>query len=116
MNTILRAAVHLGIRHEFEMCKELSLENNGTSFREHRKADQLSDRNHWHQLDQFPRFKVGIDKLYCTVELISVPLPKSMSSPTLCSVWEKWETMLLNPGERNSMVFGQQHFQRIESN
>ena len=29
--------------------------------------------------------------------LLNIPLPKSMSSPTLCSVWEKWETILLNP-------------------
>ena len=25
-----------------------------------------------------------------------MPLPKSMSSLILCSVWEKWETILLN--------------------
>ena len=35
---------------------------------------------------------------YCTVELINIPLPRSVSSPTLCSAWGKWETILLNPG------------------
>ena len=25
-------------------------------------------------------------------------LPRSMSSLTLCSAWEEWETILLNPG------------------
>ena len=27
-----------------------------------------------------------------------MPLPMSMSSLTLCSAWEKWESILLNPG------------------
>ena len=27
-----------------------------------------------------------------------MPLPRSMSSLTLCSAWKKWETILLNPG------------------
>ena len=84
--------------HEFEICIELSLENNRTAFQGNRRADQWSDRNHWHEPHQFPRFKVGIEQAYCTVELINLPLPRSMSSTTLCSVWEKWETILLNPG------------------
>ena len=74
------------------------MENNGTGFQGNRKADQWSDRNHWHKPDQFPRFKVGIDKLFFTVELINIPLPRSISSLALCSAWEKWESMLLNPG------------------
>ena len=49
--------------HEFEIWKELSLENNGTAFQRNSKADQWSDRNLWHKPDHFPRFKVGIDKL-----------------------------------------------------
>ena len=62
MNSTVRAAVHLG-RHEFKICTELSLEDNGTAFQRNRKADQWSDRNHWHKPDQFPRFEVGVDKL-----------------------------------------------------
>ena len=45
------------------ICKELSLKNNRAAFQGNRKADQWSDRNHWHKPEQFPRFKVGIDKL-----------------------------------------------------
>ena len=65
MNTILRAAVHLrkGYDMNFEICEELSLENNGTAFQRIRKADQWSDRNYWHKPDQFPRYGVGIDTL-----------------------------------------------------
>ena len=37
--------------HEFEMCQELSLENNGTAFQGNRKADQWPDRNRWHKPD-----------------------------------------------------------------
>ena len=32
----------------------------------------------------------------------NIPLPKSTSSPILCSVLEKWETILLNPGRSKS--------------
>ena len=45
------------------MCEESSLENSGAAFQGNRKADQWSDRNHWHKPDQFPRFKVDVDKL-----------------------------------------------------
>ena len=38
---------------------------------------------------------------YCTVELINIPLPKPTSSPTLSSVWEKWEIILLRLGRAN---------------
>ena len=32
------------------------------------------------------------------VQLINIPLPKPASSPALYSFWERWETILLNPG------------------
>ena len=83
--------------HEFETCKELSLENNRTASQRNRKADQWSDRNHWHKPDQFPRFEVGIDKLIAQSSLSNIPLPRSTSFPTRCCVWWKWETILLNP-------------------
>ena len=38
--------------------------------------------------------KGGYRQAYCTVELINIPLPKSMSSPILCSVWEKWKNLV----------------------
>ena len=100
MNTTLRAAgsSRKRLRHEFEICKELSLEKIGTAFPGNRKDDQWSGRNHWHKLDQFPRLKVGVDKLIAQWSLSIFRCPKCMSSPTLCSVWEKWETILLNPG------------------
>ena len=65
MNTTLRAAVHLGEDNDMflRFRTELSLESNGTAFQGNRKSDQWSDRNHWHKPDQFPRLKVGIDKL-----------------------------------------------------
>ena len=50
------------------------------------------------------------------LEFINIPLPGSMSSQTLCSVWEKWETILLNPGRIKSNGFRTTILQRIESN
>ena len=35
----------------------------GQLFREEENAGRGSDRNHWHEHEQFPRFEVGIDKL-----------------------------------------------------
>ena len=42
--------------HEFETCKEYFLDFCRTIFRWNTKADQWSDRNHWHKPDSFPRF------------------------------------------------------------
>ena len=99
--------------HEFEMCKELSLENNRTVFQEDRKADQWSDRNHWHERDQFPRFKVVIDKLIAQSSFHC----QSSRLLRLCALLgKKWATILLNPGRANSMALGHQLFQRLESN
>ena len=50
-------------------------------------------------LINFQGFKVVIDKLLAQSELINIPLPKPTFSPTLYSVWERWETILLNPGQ-----------------
>ena len=82
------------------MCHEYHSSSSGSSGKrqKNRKADQWSDRNHLHKPDQFPRFDGGYRQAYCTVELINTPQRKSMPSPTLCSVWGKWETILLNPG------------------
>ena len=48
--------------HEFEICEEF-WKTTRQFFWGTKKPDQWSDRNHWHNPDQFPRFKVGIDKL-----------------------------------------------------
>ena len=65
MNATPKAAVHFGKDYDTNLrfVKNSSLENNRTAFQRNRKADQWSDRNHWHKPDQFPRFEVGIDKL-----------------------------------------------------
>ena len=118
MNTTLRAAVHLGKDYEANLgfFKDLSLENNRTAFQGNRKADQWSDRNHWHNPDQFPRFKVGINNL---IAQSSKPICHCQG---LCLLWlcallgkiGKQSCWILE--EANSMVFGQRLIQRIESN
>ena len=51
------------------------------------------------------------------VRLIRSPTPKPTSSPTLRSVWEKWEMILLfQPGRAKVMVLGNQSLQGSESN
>ena len=89
--------------HAFEICKELSQEKNGTAFQGNRKATAIS-------------LKVGIDKHICTVELFNIPLPKSMCSPTLCSAWGKWETVMLDPERSKFNGIRTTIFLRIESN
>ena len=103
MNTTLRAAVHLGKDCDINLrvVKNYLLENNGTAFQRNRKADQWSDRGHWHKPNQFPRFEVGIDKLIPQSSL-SVFHCQSLCLLRLCALWEKWETILLNPGRSKS--------------
>ena len=74
MNTTLRAAVHLG--------KENDMNSRFVKNHLWKTAGQLSTETE--------------------NELINIPLPRSMSSPTLCSVWEKWETILFIPGRSKS--------------
>ena len=56
MNTTLRAAVHLGKDYDTNMrfVENYLWKTTGQLFRE-TKADQWSNRNHWHKHDQFPR-------------------------------------------------------------
>ena len=53
MNTTLRAAVHLGKDYDANLryVKNHLWKTAGQLFREHSKACQWSDRNHWHKLD-----------------------------------------------------------------
>ena len=40
-----------------------------------------------------------VQRFYVDVaRLTRSPTPKPTSSPTLCSVWDKWEMILLQPG------------------
>ena len=80
---------------EFTLREESSLEQCGTVVQWKWETDQWTKRNHWCKHQRFPRCCVDVDKL---VELISSPTPKPTATPTLCSVWEKWEMILLRPG------------------
>ena len=59
-----RAAVHLGkdCATNLRCVKNYQWQTTGQLFRETEKADQWSDRNHWHK-PEVPRFKAGIGKL-----------------------------------------------------
>ena len=46
-----------------------------------------------------PEMPRGCRQAYCAAELIESPTPKPTSSPTLCSVWWKWEMILLRLGK-----------------
>ena len=67
MNTTLQPAVHLGKDHEVNLrfVKNNHWRTTGqlAAFQGNRKVGQWSDRNHWYKPDQFPMFKVGVDKL-----------------------------------------------------
>ena len=42
-----------------------------------------------------------------------MPLPRSMSSLTLCCAWEKWETILLNPGKQIEWYSDNDYFSEL---
>ena len=117
MNTTLRAAFHLGKDYDKNLrFVKNSLDNNRTSVQGNRKANQWSDRNHWHKLDQFPRFKVGIDKLIAQSSF-SMCHCQSLCLLRLCALLGKigrQSNWMLE--EASSMVFRQRLLQRIESN
>ena len=117
MNTTLRAAVHLGKNwHEVKICKELSLKNNRTAFQRNRKADEWSDRNHWHKPDPFPRFEVGIDKHIAQPSLSKCHC-QSIRLLRLCDLLgENGTRSFWVLEEANSLVFRKRLPQRIESN
>ena len=100
---------------EFLICEENSLENCGTAFQRNRKAGQRSDRNLWHKHDCFPRFDVDVDRLIAQSSL-SIFHCQSLRLLRFCILFGKdvrrpyW---ILE--EQNSMEFGQQLFQGIES-
>ena len=79
--------------HEFEMLWRIIFGKQRDSFSEKQKS--------WSVVIQEPlawawlisKNGGGCRQASCTVELINIP-----SSPTLYSVWERWETILLNPG------------------
>ena len=79
-------------------------------FKKNRKVDQLSDRNNWHQLDQFPKFEMGIDIAQSSFSFSTAKVHVFCDS-VLClgkkgnNPVESWKK------KQNSMVFGQQLFQ-----
>ena len=97
------------------ICKELFLENNGAASQRTEKLicgqTEITDISlmNFQDLGSYRQ-------ACCTVELIYIPLSKSVSSPILYFVWQRWETILLNPEKSNSMIFENNLFQRIESN
>ena len=114
MNTTLRATIHLGNDYDTNLrFAKNSLENNRTASQGNGKADQWSDRNHWHKPDQLPRFNVGIDKLIAQSSL-SIFHCQSLRLLRFCTLFGKdgrqsWK----NSGRRISMVFSKRLFQRI---
>ena len=99
MNTTLQAAVHLGKDYDMNLrfVKNYLWKTTGQLFRETEKLISGQTETTGKSLINFQDSR-WYRQAYCTVELINIPLPRSTSSPILCSAWEKWETILLNPG------------------
>ena len=100
MNTTLRAAVHLGQDYEVNLTyvKNHLWNTAGQLFRKTEQLVRGQTETSGKSMINFQRFDVGIDKLLAQSSLSVLLTPKPMSSPTLYSVWERWETILLNPG------------------
>ena len=101
MDTTLRAAVHLGKDSDTNLrfVKNYLWKSTGQLFRETEKLISGQTEITGISLINFQDLR-WYRHVYCTVELINMPLPKSMFSPTLRSAWGKWVTILLNPGRR----------------
>ena len=86
MNTTHRAAVHLGKYYDMNLrfVKNHFWETAG-AFQGNRRADQWSDRNHWHKLDQFPRMEVDVDMLIAqsTLSIFHCQSPRLLRFRTL---------------------------------
>ena len=99
MNTTLRAAVHLGKDYDTNLrfVKNYLWKTTGQLVRE---TEKLISGQTETTGKSWSIFKIwgGYRQAYCAVELVNNSLPKSMHSPILYSVWERWETILLNPG------------------
>ena len=100
MNTTLRAAVHLGKDYDTSLrfVKNYLWKTTGQLFRETQKLISGQTETTGVSLIYFPRYKVGIDMLIAQSSL-SICHCHGLCLLRLCgSVWEKWETILLNPG------------------
>ena len=100
-DTTLRAAVHLGKDYEANLrfVKNHLWRSARQLFSDTKKLISGQTGTSGISLIASLRFKMDIDKLIAQSSLSSIfQLPKSTSSPTLCSAWEKWKTILLNPG------------------
>ena len=103
MNTTLRASVHLGKDYDMNLrfVKNYLRKTTGQLFREIEKMISGQTETTGIRLINFQDLR-RVSTSLLTVVLINIPLPKLMSSPTLCSVWERLETILLNPTRRKS--------------
>ena len=99
LNATLRAAVHLGQDYEVNLryVKNHHWNSVGQLFNENEKLIG-EQREITVQAQLNSEILRGCRQAYCAAKLIRSPTPKPTSSPTLCSVWEKWETILLRPG------------------
>ena len=96
LNATLRAAVHLEPDHEanlrYVLCNSVgqSFHKTGKLISEQKEITGVST----HNFRELTWMSTG----FCAAELIRSPTPKPSSSPTLCSVWEKLEMILLRHG------------------
>ena len=103
MNTTLRAAVHLGKDYEvkFKNVKNHLWKTALKLFRETEKPFKGQRATTGISLINFQILRwVSTSLLHSTS--LSIFHGQPSSSPTLYSVWERWETILLNPGRGKS--------------
>ena len=103
-NTTLRAAVHLGKDSDMNLrfVKNYHWKTTGQLFGETEKLIRGQTETTGIRLINFQDFEEGIDKLIAQSSLSTIHCQSLCLSPTLCSVWEEWETILLSPGRSKS--------------
>ena len=99
LNTTLRAAVHLGRDHDANLhyVKNHLLNSAGLFPWNWKLISEHQEITGVYAL-QISKMLRGCRQAYCVKRLTGSPTPKSTSSPTLCSVWEKWEMIPFRPG------------------
>ena len=91
MNTTLRAAVHIGKDYDanLRLVKNYLWKTTGQLFRGTEKLISGQTETIGISLINFQDLRWVIDKLIAQSSLSIMPLPRSMSSLTLCSAWGK---------------------------
>ena len=99
LNATLRAAVHLGQDYEANLryVKDQLWISVGQLFNENEKLIGEQKEITGVSTINFNDFTWMSTSLLCS-KAYQITTPKPRSSPTLCSVWEKWEMILLQPG------------------